>query len=135
MWTAVDGNFHAITGMLHEDIVSHAYEGGPWSGTLELLQGPTILLSALASIRLDNHEWRLLSTPLGPVYYGSYSGTFHWMLESGIWSGSVSGYDFYVDGFDAERGIALGQFEDMDEPCRARVVEFDPVKRMIFERI
>lgn len=136
LWVAEDGNYHGILGMQHEDVVSHAHELESWGGTLELSNGPTILLKADTAIRLDNHFWGVFSTPLGPIYYSSYSATFHWMLATEIWSGTLDGVDFFVRDYDPVKRVAEGGIELINDYTNWREVEIDPFAKQtrILER-
>jgi hypothetical protein len=128
---AADGNYHAIVGMEHEDVISRANEAESWGGTLELMNGPTVLLSSNSSVRLDNHSWGVLPTPLGPIYYSSYSATFHWMLAGEIWSGKLDGFDFFVRDYDPEKRVVEGGIELINDYTNWREVEIDPFARHV----
>ncbi|MDH4388490.1 MAG: hypothetical protein QE269_07170 [Fimbriimonas sp.] len=131
LWIAADGHYHGIVGMQHEDILSQANEAEPWGGTLELINGPTILLKGNTAIRLDNHFWGNLPTPLGPIFYSSYSATFHWMLAGEIWSGELDGVDFFVRDYDPEKRVAEAGIEVINDYTNWREVEIDPFARQI----
>ncbi|MEI7576657.1 MAG: hypothetical protein WCK51_07180 [Armatimonadota bacterium] len=131
LWVAADGNYHGNLGMQHEDIVSQANESELWGGTLELINGPIILLNRNTAVRLDNHFWGSLSTPLGPIYYSSYSATFHWMLASEIWSGKLDGLDFFVRDYDPQRRVAEGGIELVNDYTNWREIELDPFAKQI----
>jgi len=131
LWTAADGNFHAITGMDHDEVVRHAFELEGEKGRLRSLSGATVLLYGTESLRLDGFNWSEMDSPLGELHYCSTPAEFHWLLESGIWSGELDGVDFFVRNYNSEARFAEGGITLINDYTNWREVEIDPFAKHI----